>query len=77
MESLFTKKSGNSKEIPDSKLDEFTQIFKESLDVLNSINEISSMREKMGKVNHSYNIVSNPSKINQPRLNQNYPYQYS
>lgn len=37
-------------------IDEFTRTFKDSLDVLNSIKEISKMREKAGLVDHSYNV---------------------
>lgn len=56
MESLFTEKSKNPKEKGSTKLDDITQAFKGSLDILNSINEISSMREKAGTIKHSYNV---------------------
>ena len=40
MDSIFTERSGN-KDDPENKLDDFTKMFKGSLDILNSINEIS------------------------------------
>lgn len=37
-------------------IEDFTNRFKDSLDVLTSIKEISNMREQVGEVKHSYNI---------------------
>lgn len=67
MESLFTDKKSrinkDKRDAQEARLDEFTQVFKESLDVLNSINEISAMREKAGKIKHTYNVIFEPNQI--------------
>lgn len=61
MESIFTdNKNKNKKDAQDTKLNQFTQVFKESLDVLNSINEISALREKAGKIKHTYKVKKIP-----------------
>ena len=60
-------KSGNPRDYNQSDyngmdINEFTKTFKDSLDVLNSIKQISKMREKSGLVNHSYNVKNHFSR---------------